>query len=96
MFDYKFITITKSVFRRFNYTEDYFVNFLKDATNHEKSEIYLPFVAQQMMSEDLISIEVLDAKSQWFGVTYGDDREQAVTTLSKLTVQGDYPSPIWQ
>lgn len=79
----------------FNYTEEYFENFLKDTSNHEKSEIYLPFVAQQMMSEDLISIEVLDAKSQWFGVTYGDDREQAVTTLSKLTEKGDYPSPIW-
>lgn len=79
----------------FNYTESYFEKFLKNTENHAKNEIYLPFVAQQMMSEGLISIHVLDAKSKWFGVTYADDRQQAVDTLSEITEQGGYPSPVW-
>lgn len=79
----------------FNYITDYFSNFLSDTDNHEKNEIYLPFVAQEMMSNGLIDIEVIDAKSDWFGVTYYDDKVNAVKTLKALTEKGDYASPLW-
>lgn len=80
----------------FTYIEDYFTTFLKEAANHEKSEIYLPFVAQEMMTEGLITIKVLEANSDWFGVTYYDDKVNAVTTLDELTKNGGYPSPVWE
>lgn len=79
----------------FNYIEDYFINFLKNPDNLEKNEIYLPFVAQEMMSNGLIDISVIEARSPWFGVTYYDDKVKAVETLSKLTEDGHYPSPLW-
>ena len=34
----------------FDYITDYFSNFLSNTENHEKSEIYLPFVAQEMIA----------------------------------------------
>ncbi|MBT8289071.1 MAG: UTP--glucose-1-phosphate uridylyltransferase [Flavobacteriaceae bacterium] len=79
----------------FEYITGYFKNFLRDESNHEKSEIYIPFVAQEMMSQGLIDIEVIDARSDWFGVTYYDDKVMAVKTLKKLTEDNQYPSPLW-
>lgn len=79
----------------FNYIETYFTNFLNQPENLEKNEIYLPFVAQEMMSNGLIGIDVIDSKSNWFGVTYYDDKVEAVKTLAQLTEEGKYPSPLW-
>ncbi|MBT8271562.1 MAG: UTP--glucose-1-phosphate uridylyltransferase, partial [Bacteroidia bacterium] len=79
----------------FDYITAYFRHFLEDKSNHEKSEIYLPFVAQEMMSKGVIDIEVIDSKSDWFGVTYYDDKVNAVKTLKQLTDKGQYPSPLW-
>jgi len=79
----------------FDYILGYFKTFLNDTSNHEKNEIYLPFVAQDMMSNGLIDVEVIDSKSDWFGVTYYDDKVEAVNKLLELTNSGSYPSPIW-
>ena len=79
----------------FDYTKDYFSKFLEDKNNHEKKEIYLPFVAQEMMEDGHISVEVLTTKSHWFGVTYYDDKKTAVNTLLNLTEEGVYPAPLW-
>lgn len=79
----------------FDYTKDYFSQFLADKNNHEKKEIYLPFVAQEMMENGHISVDVLTTNSHWFGVTYYDDKKTAVDTLLNLTEDGIYPSPLW-
>jgi NDP-sugar pyrophosphorylase family protein len=80
----------------FDYIETYFTNFLSQPENLEKNEIYLPFIAQEMMTHGLIDINVIDSKSNWFGVTYYDDKVEAVTTLAQLTENKEYPSPLWQ
>ena len=79
----------------FNYIENYFKNFLKIPENLEKSEIYLPFVAQEMMANGLIDIHVISSKSEWFGVTYYEDKTEAVKTLQRLTAEKQYPTPLW-
>jgi NDP-sugar pyrophosphorylase family protein len=79
----------------FNYIETYFKNFLNVPENLEKSEIYLPFVAQEMMVNGLINIKVIFSNSDWFGVTYYEDKTEAVNTLKSLTEQDVYPSPLW-
>lgn len=80
----------------FEYTKRYFTSFLAQAENHEKNEIYLPFVAQEMMENGSISVEVINADSDWFGVTYYKDKDIAVETLNRLVKAGKYPSPLWQ
>ena len=80
----------------FEYTKRYFASFLDQAENHEKNEIYLPFVAQEMMENGSISVEVINADSDWFGVTYYKDKDIAVETLNRLVEAGKYPSPLWQ
>ena len=80
----------------FDYTKEYFAQFLADTNNHKNKEIYLPFVAQEMMENGHVSVDVMTTKSQWFGVTYYDDKKVAVDTLQQLTADGIYPSPLWQ
>ena len=80
----------------FDYTKEYFSQFLADKSNHENKEIYLPFVAQEMMENGQVSVEVMTTQSQWFGVTYYDDKKIAVDTLLRLTEGKKYPSPLWQ
>lgn len=79
----------------FDYIETYFSDFLNVPENLEKSEIYLPFVAQEMMANGLIDINVIPSNSNWFGVTYYDDKNEAVKTLAELTTNNKYPSPLW-
>ena len=80
----------------FEYTKRYFASFLAQAENHEKNEIYLPFVAQEMIENGFISVEVINAASDWFGVTYYKDKHIAVETLKNLVEAGKYPSPMWK
>lgn len=80
----------------FEYTKRYFTKFLDQAENHEKNEIYLPFVAQEMMEKGSITVEIINTDSEWFGVTYYRDKDMAVETLKHLTEIGKYPSPLWQ
>ena len=79
----------------FKYTEPYFTSFLADPNNHQKNEIYLPFVAQEMMRNKLITVKVINSNSEWFGVTYYNDKDIAVKTLDKLVKEGKYPSRLW-
>ena len=48
-----------------------------------------------MMQNEVINVEVINAESDWFGVTYYDDKEKAVNRLKALTDSGKYPSPLW-
>ena len=80
----------------FDYIATYFKSFLEDQENHEKNEIYLPFVAQEMMQNGHINVSVIQTQSKWFGVTYYDDKAKAVSTLEELTNCGEYPTPLWE
>lgn len=80
----------------FDYIENYFKEFLEIESNFEKNEIYLPFVAQEMMNEGLISINAIKSDSDWFGITYFEDKDNAVNSLESYTSSNKYPSPLWE
>ena len=61
----------------------------------EKSEIYLPFAAQKLLSKNMINIDVVDSDSDWFGVTYKEDKQMAVDTINSHISNGIYPSNLW-
>ena len=68
---------------------------MEKLTNIEKDEIYLPFAAQKLLMENLISIDVVDSNSEWFGVTYREDKEASVEKLKLFSEKGIYPIPVW-
>ena len=60
-----------------------------------KSECFLPKATDWFIHNDLLKVKALEADSEWFGVTYREDREAAVKRLEELTGEGVYPSPLW-
>ena len=79
----------------FNYLEEYIIKMYNKLENIEKDEMYLPFAAQSLLQDNIIEIRVIDSESKWFGVTYAEDKIEAVKSLKKYTDNGDYPSPLW-
>jgi hypothetical protein len=73
----------------------YFEDFLKTSGAQPKSECYLPKAADWFIKSGIIKIRVLRADSDWFGVTYKEDRAAAVTRIADLTARGVYPEKLW-
>jgi dTDP-glucose pyrophosphorylase len=75
--------------------QDYFDAFLKSSGTQPKSECYLPMAVDWLIKNNYLSIKILPADSQWFGVTYKEDREAAVNRISEMVAQGIYPVSLW-
>ncbi|MDR1986953.1 MAG: hypothetical protein LBP88_08295 [Treponema sp.] len=73
----------------------YFDAFLKTSAEAPKQECYLPMAADWLIKNKLLKIQVLPADSDWFGVTYQEDRGVAVNRIIELTAQGVYPASLW-
>ena len=69
--------------------------FLEDEDNIAGSEVYLPFVIQEMLQTNKTSVAVIPSDSKWFGVTYADDKEKAMAQLEQMTAEGSYTTPLW-
>jgi hypothetical protein len=77
------------------YFDDFLKTFAADITGQIKAECYLPKTADWFIKNDIIRIKSLKAGSDWFGVTYKEDREAAVQRIAALTAQGIYPPVLW-
>lgn len=79
----------------FQYSEEYFVKFLKENLNKDKSEFYIPVVVNDLINRGIARVRVLDTTASWFGVTYNEDRPAVVAKLAELVKNGEYPSPLF-
>ena len=77
--------------------EQYFERFLK--TEHPdplKSECYLPNVVGEMIENGCCEVEVLETSSQWYGVTYQEDKANVTAKIRMMIEQGEYPDGLWK
>ena len=79
----------------FRYSEQCFVEFLKEHGNELKSESYIPTLVDEIIHSGKATCRVLDTPSRWFGVTYATDRPQVVEKFAQLVKDGVYPSPLF-
>ena len=79
----------------FNKIESEFRTFLKDDDRIANSELYLPFMVQEMLQAKEIAVKCIPSGGDWFGVTYASDKEKAMESLSNKTKEGQYQSPLW-
>lgn len=79
----------------FRYSEQCFVEFLKEHGNELKSESYIPTLVDELIHSGKATCRVLDTPSKWFGVTYATDRPQVVEKFAQLVKDGVYPSPLF-
>ncbi len=78
----------------FRESSDMFSQFLKDRGQEEKSEFFIPLVADAFIRGGG-KIEVLPTSATWFGVTYKEDAPQVQASLDRLIRSGEYPERLW-
>jgi len=67
-----------------------------DAQGQElKSEFYLPTAVSALIARNDATVQLLPTTSQWFGVTYREDRAQVVARLAALVAAGEYPEKLF-
>ena len=79
----------------FSKIESEFKIFLNDEDRIANSELYLPFMIQEMLQAKEIDVKCIPSGGDWFGVTYASDKETAMESLQDKTNQGQYVSPLW-
>lgn len=77
--------------------EKYFIDFLKNEvpSNPLKSEFFLPFLVRDLLNEQKCTVDVLETKDKWFGVTYKEDKPDVVKSVQSLVDNGTYPENLW-
>lgn len=79
----------------FEYSEKYFIDFLKENIDKPKSEFFIPLVVNELITKGIATVKVLDTTSKWFGVTYADDRQGVVDKIQALVDAGEYPNKLF-
>lgn len=79
----------------FEYSDKLFVKFLEEKGRDLKSEFFIPLVVNELVSQHLATVQVLDTPAQWFGVTYVNDRQGVVDRIKALVDKGEYPSKLF-
>jgi len=77
------------------YFDDFLKTFAVDVKGQIKSECFIPKAVDYFIKQGIIKVKVLSANSDWFGVTYKEDREAAVKKIYELVAGGVYPAPLW-
>ncbi len=72
-----------------------FVTFLSSLSNPLKDEYMLPMFLRELLAKDMISIRVCETKDEWFGVTYQQDRADAIARVRELIAQGVYSAELY-
>lgn len=80
----------------FNYAEKYFKDFLLEHGNELKSEFYIPVVINNLIKKEFLKITVIETDSEWYGVTYKEDKPGIVKTISAKTKKQEYPFNLWK
>jgi len=80
----------------FQYSEEYFKEFLVENGQKLKSEFYIPLAVNNLIVNKKATCKVLDTPSKWFGVTYAEDRSQVVLKINELVRKGVYPEKLFK
>lgn len=80
----------------FSYFDDGFPKFMESHGNGLKTEYYIPKLIDDLISENILDVEVLETDSDWFGVTYQEDKPIVQEKLNKLIADGIYPENLFE
>ena len=75
---------------------EYFDSFIATSGRELKAECYLPKASDWFIKSNYLKMRVLHADSEWFGITYKEDKDTAIKRLADLSAQGIYPVPLWK
>lgn len=80
----------------FGYAEAEFRKFLDALTPGAKQELYIPTIIDTLIQNKTLDVKVLPSDSEWFGVTYKEDKPYVSQQIQQLVDAEEYPSPLWR
>jgi UTP-glucose-1-phosphate uridylyltransferase len=80
----------------FKQLSERFADFLNENIQNPRSEFFIPSVVNSLIETHETSVKVLHSSARWFGVTYREDRELAVSKIKQLVEEGIYPENLWK
>ena len=63
--------------------------------NPLKCEYFLPSVVSDLLQEGKATVDVLQSKDKWYGVTYKEDKPVIVAAIQAMRTSGKYPMKLW-
>ncbi|GAB4164627.1 MAG: nucleotidyltransferase [Terrimicrobiaceae bacterium] len=72
-----------------------FESFLACRAEEPGGEFYIPSAVADLVAAGELTVRVLPTDSEWFGVTYREDKPLVQARLARLVHDGDYPSPLF-
>lgn len=76
--------------------KEMFDQYAKKNYDSPKAEFYIPTVMSQLMDAGKGKCKVFDTSSDWFGVTYPEDKELVKGNINKLIIKEEYPNRLWE
>ncbi len=70
--------------------------FVPDSEHIHTKELYIPTVIAHLMEHQKIKVQCIPSDSEWFGVTYAEDKTTTVLKLQQMAKNQVYPSPLWK
>jgi dTDP-glucose pyrophosphorylase len=80
----------------FGRSEELFKDFITENRDNLKAEFYIPSAVNSLIHSGEATMKVLRTSSQWFGVTYKEDRPGVVARIRGLVDAGEYPASLWK
>lgn len=79
----------------FRHSEAYFKEFLPANIENLKAEFFIPLMVNKVINEGTATMRVLKTTSDWFGVTYKEDKPMLMAKIEELIAAGEYPRNLW-
>lgn len=75
--------------------ETQFADYARKNLDNPKAEFYIPTIVSHMIYHDQGQCRVFTSQSDWFGVTYPEDKPTVQAALTALHEAGAYPAKLW-
>lgn len=79
----------------FEYLTNDFVEFFNNINDIEKDEFLIPTVVDKHLKNNDITVEVIETTSNWYGITYKEDKDMVINAINELIANNTYKSPLW-
>ncbi|GAB3576526.1 nucleotidyltransferase [Spirosoma luteolum] len=76
--------------------QEQFEDYARANFDAPKAEFYIPSVMEKLIQREQGSCRVFRSQSEWFGVTYPEDKPTVQASLRRLHEQGVYPENLWR
>jgi hypothetical protein len=79
----------------FAHTFEMFQDYARKNYDAPKAEFFIPLIVTDLIQNDKGKMKVFQNQSDWFGVTYPNEKPYVQASLQRLHDEGKYPSKLW-